>query len=132
MVIYNKEEVTFRIRELREERGLSQLEMGDELNKLIGRGGKLIKQGRGLSLHYVNGGQTVSQLENGTRCITQDFAFAYAEIFDVTLDYIYGRSDERNHEYSELKKISGLSDTAISALLEFKDEIIKMVKNTEI
>jgi len=83
-----------------------------------------------MALSYSNGGQTVAQNETG-RNIKQEIAFAYAEIFNVTLDYIYGRIDIRDPRHIDFIKNLGLSETAISALMIFKDEIIKMVSDNK-
>ncbi len=126
MSMYQKTKAAGRIKELREERNWTQIRMGEELNELIGRGGEYTTSNeKGMALYGVNGGQTVAQLETG-RNIKQEIAFAYSEIFNVTLDYIYGRSDIRNPEHVDFIKNMGLSEVAVSALMVFKDEIIKM------
>lgn len=128
MAIYNKKEVQRRLRQLRETQGLSMLDMGRKLDDLIGRNGKC-KEGKGLSLWYNSGSQAVSQLENGGRTLLPHFAVAYAKIFDVSLDYIYGLTDEPNTQYSNFKEFIGLSDKAMQALIVLKDEIVNHSDN---
>lgn len=100
------------------------LDMGEALDKMIGRNGKY-KEGNGLSLWNIKGSQTVSQLENGGRSLMPHFAIAYAMIFDVSLDYIYGLIDEPNAQYSSFKNFLGLSDKAMRALITLKEELLK-------
>jgi len=63
-----------------------------------------------------NGKVTVSQLERGARKITLEMALAYAEIFDVSLDYICGRSDDPQPENKGIRESTGLEDDAIAML----------------
>ena len=67
-----------------------------------------------------NGIQIVSHLENGHRSITPEIAIAYAIIFNTSLDYIYGLSDDEFRD----PRLKGLSDKAIKAMLQFKFEIL--------
>ena len=122
MSLYSQTVQPSRLRYLRG--NLTSAEMAEKLNELIGFGGKYADEGKGLTLNNQSGAQTISHLENGRRLITPEIALAYAEIFNVSLDYIYGRTNHRNPEYANTEETLGLSDNAIRALLELKKEII--------
>jgi transcriptional regulator with XRE-family HTH domain len=103
---YNQERTGRILRSLRKRGNLSQSEMASRLSIVMRK-----------TFTDENGKNTVSQLERGKRGVTLDYAFAYAEIFDVSLDYVLGRSDDWQPEHRDIKKtITGLSDEAISNL----------------
>ena len=104
--MYELQKAGKRIKELRETKGLSQTQMACELSKLI----------TDRVLDKDNGKNTVSQLERGARGITMAYAFAYADIFNVSLDYVLGRSDDWRPEYKDVKRVTGLPDKAIDML----------------
>ncbi|MDR0325013.1 MAG: helix-turn-helix domain-containing protein [Oscillospiraceae bacterium] len=110
---YDRKIVASRLRELRERCKWTQNDVGERLNSLLGA--KALKL---MELDEDTGKETVSQLETlkGKRNISQNLAFAYAEIFDVSLDYIYGRTDTWQHDYKEAKELLRLSNEAIDAL----------------
>ena len=110
---YNKQIAADRLKILRDSRKWSQSKMGRELNALLGFGGSGIGK---IELTGDTGKQRVSQFEKG-KGITLDLAFAYAEIFDVSLDYIYGRTPNKKAEYAPIKEATGLSDGAVEVLL---------------
>jgi len=62
----------FRLKELRESRGISQVRLAIELN---------LNQ------------NSVSRYENGTRQADYQTLIAIADFFDVSLDYLLGRTD---------------------------------------
>jgi len=70
-----------------------------------------------------NGKVTVSQLERGKRNITLEVALAYAEIFDVSLDYLCGRDSEPQPKHRNIKEDTLLSDNSIKQLLLIKNAI---------
>ncbi len=77
-IIYNRNifhwEVKMRIRDLREDRDLTQKEIADLLH---------IKQ------------NTYSQYENGHRQIPVDALIKLAQFYNTSVDYLLGRTDER-------------------------------------
>jgi len=96
--------------------------MGRQLNNLLGYNGE---GSLGLmALDNKTGKHTVSQLESFTkeetsknkRNISPNIAFAYAKIFNVTLDFIYGYSDDWNPDFKDVKERIGISDKAIKKL----------------
>ena len=101
---------------LRAMNNLSRREMAEKLNKLIGYRGEFCGEGEGLALDEPNGTQVISHIERGHRTITPMIALAYAEIFDVSLDFIFGRVDYTKPKYKSTYEITGLSDNAIRNL----------------
>lgn len=101
---FDKVKVSRRLRELRDSQKWSQYEMGEELNKILHGS---------MSLDGENGKQTVSQLERGRR-ITIDIAFAYANVFDKSIDFILGWSDDWYPQNRDVKELTGLTDEAIA------------------
>jgi len=113
-----KSKVSERLKSLRVREKWSQSELAQKLNELIGYN----SDGGVMNLEGETGKQTVSQLERATRSLTLDLAFAYAHIFDVSLDYVFGRSDDWQHKNRSVKEATGLSDAAIEALAGTKDK----------
>ena len=93
------------LRETREKGKLSQSNLAKELEKKV----KIIMEGD-------TGKQTVSQLERGKRPLTLEMAHAYADIFGVSLDYIYCRQKDWKLEYKPIKELLGLSDGSINQI----------------
>ena len=87
-MVYDAIKAGGRIREIRKRNGLSQREMAQKLAAII----------TNRVLDKSNGKSTVSQMERGARGITLAYAFAYADIFNVSLDYVLGRSDGMQEE----------------------------------
>lgn len=100
----NNKEIGLRLKELRENKKISQTGLSRKFKKdyVLGDSGK----------------NTISQLERGARGLTIDFACEYAKYFDVSLDYLYGRTKNWKPEYKEIKEYIGLSDNTINKLEE--------------
>lgn len=116
---YDNNKVSIRLKELRDKNHLSQSELAKKLNFILDK-----QKDKTLILEGETGKQTVSQLERETsnRKPTIDIAFAYANLFEVSLDYILGMSDDYMPDYEELKKETGLSDDAIQKLKKLNSE----------
>ena len=84
-----------KIRELREEKGLTQAELAKELNVVR---------------------QTIAQWENEERDLKTGAIISLARYFNVTSDYILGLEDCRTHEAAEVSKQLGLSEKNIEQL----------------
>lgn len=98
-------EIGQRIKQLRENKGLSQIELAGKLQPLIPL----------MVLDGDTGKQVISQLERGARGLTIEIAIAYSSVFDVSLDYLFLQSEDWRPEYKEAKDI-GLSDKSIKVL----------------
>ncbi len=120
MPFHNYVETKKRLKLLREMNNLTRKEVAETLNKLIGYEGEFSDEGEGLALNGINGTQVISHIEKGRRPVTPIIALAYAKIFDVTLDFIYGCVDYTKPQYKDAQEITGLSDGAIRNLENIK------------
>ena len=95
-----------RVRDLRRERNLSQQELGNVFG--VDKG-------------------TISKIENG-KTINSDLALSFAEYFGVSLDYLFGLSDDRSSVNYDLKKL-GISSAAAEKLCseEVDADIVNML-----
>lgn len=116
--MFDKSKAKDRLKELREGKKWSQRELADKLNSLLGQDSNAKRK---MSLEENSGKETVSQLERGARGITLDIAFAYSEIFDVSLDFVLGKSDDWQPQNKNIKKVTGLSDNALKELYTIKN-----------
>lgn len=75
--------------------------------------------------------QTISNYENGKREMTPNTIIKLAEYFNVSTDYLLGKSDIRNpeeqikqeFEFAYHKEMEGLSDEEIADALRFYKQI---------
>lgn len=76
--------------------------------------------------------QTISNYETEKRDMTPDTILKLAEYFNVSTDYLLGKSDIRNPEekytYAYHKETEGLTDEEIADALRFYKEMKKKVK----
>jgi len=85
---YNPQVAKERIKQLREVKKWTQSQMAKKLDQYIGYNGKGIYFTK-IVLEGETGRQTINQLEGkGKRKITIPIAVAYADIFNVSIDYI--------------------------------------------
>ena len=99
-----------RIKQLREENGLTQLQLAKKLNKTQ---------------------QTISLYENGTNEPDLDGYIELSQIFSCSIEYIAGKSDIRNPEdkikdeftFAYHKETEGLSEEEIKEAIEFYKRI---------
>lgn len=103
-----------RIKELREEKNISQLELAKKLN---------LTQ------------QSISLYEKGDREPSIDVLKSIANFFNVSLDYLLGKSDIRNYDEDEKefrfafhKEIEGMTDEEIKDALRFYKEMKNRIK----
>lgn len=107
-------EFSYRLKELRESKGMTQKELADLLNELI--------MNSNSSKIYT---QTVSYWENG-REPSYEILIKLSNIFDVSLDYLLGKSDCKNHEEVRYDYFSkSLSKENIDNLISKYPENIK-------
>lgn len=79
--------------------------------------------------------QTISNYENEKRDMTPETIIKLAEYFDVSTDYLLGKTDIRNYDKDEQefrfayhKEMEGLTDEEIADALRFYKEMKKKVK----
>lgn len=118
-----KIEVGKRLKEIRRNAGYSQTDLF-----------KIEIRKKGLNLELLNdkdfldkGKQTISQIERGTRSLTLERGIIYADIFNVSLDYLYCRTEYQKPEYKELKNVTGLSDNSINKLEYIKNNSKQLI-----
>lgn len=110
----NNAEIGNRLFELRKKAGLTQTDMFNKLQK-INNSDDWVSGG-------VNGKQSISKLEKGVMNLSLKNAIAYAEFFNVSLDYLYFGANSYKSEYDTIKKILGFSDDAIHKLEELNNK----------
>lgn len=93
----NVSSIGLRIAKLREEKGLSQRQLADELKKI------------GLKVRR----ETVTQWENGSRDLKTEYTIKLAEFFGVTCDYILLGIDSENVSIS---RVTGLTNESVNSL----------------
>ena len=101
-----------RIKQLREENKMTQIQLAEKLNKTQ---------------------QAISLYENGTNEPDLDGYIALSNIFNCPIEYIAGKSDIRNPEdykyaYNRPKEAEGLSDEEINDALRFYKEMKKKIE----
>lgn len=101
-----------RLKLLREEKGLIQKDIAKLLNVSI---------------------PAINQYENGKRDMSTETVIKLAEYFDVSTDYLLGKSDIRNPEEKDFrfayhKETEGMTDEEIKDALRFYKEMKKKIK----
>lgn len=108
----NKRNLSDRYTDLRIEKGLSQTELANALdcNK-----------------------QYVSKIESGERALSLALLEKYADFFDVSTDYLLGRTDIKtnNIDVKSICEYTGFSEKSINTILAFK-EIEKYTRNRDV
>lgn len=104
-----------RLFKLRKNKKLTQSELYDELQKKIAK-----KEGTTV-FATENGKQAICKIESGDSLSLRN-ALAYAEFFNVSLDYIYRGTESYKPEYNIIKNTLGLSDDAIHKLEELNNK----------
>ena len=98
----SKERVADRLRQAREKYGYTQQALVEALKR---------KQGYEVSV------QTLQRYEAGKTDPTYHFLFALADLLDVSIDYLTGRSKEYDHsENRMIEEVTGLSNEAIEVM----------------
>lgn len=106
-----------RLAELRNRSGLSQTELGMKLEEL--RYGLTADEIPDYADGNSNIKNSISQLERGAKGLTVENANLYAEIFGVSLDYLYCRSDDWKPYGKEIKETLHLSDLSINNIVDY-------------
>jgi|GEM_PF-2384146 len=107
-------EFSYRLKELREAKGMTQKELADLLNESV--------MNSNSSKIYT---QTVSYWENG-REPSYEILIKLSNIFDISLDYLLGKSNLKNHEEVRYEYFSKyLSKENIDSLISEYPENIK-------
>lgn len=111
------DEMKIRLKQLRNMFGYTQPVLFSKLKEYIND--RIEDTNDKIYLDDKEGGKsTISQLENGNRSLEDYYALAYADVLDVSLDYIYGRIKNLKPEYKGINEQLGLNDNAIKKLEE--------------
>lgn len=105
-------DIAKRLKALREQKELTLIDVAEKLDpyvniNLIGNGGRSV----------------ISNLENQKQNLTIELAVAYSKVFNVSLEYILCQSDDMQPENKTIKVVLGLSDRAIEAIKNIKEDI---------
>lgn len=111
-LIYDKDEIAKRLKEQRKLTGHSQAQLAKKIDALIGKAANQ----NGLRMDKHAGVEYVSGWENNTRAITLNVLMAYSKIYNVSLDFLMGRTPDWNPENHDIKEKTGLSDKSLVAL----------------
>ena len=111
-LIYDKDEIAKRLKEQRKLTGYSQAQLAKKIDALIGKAANQ----NGLCMDKHAGVEYVSGWENNTRAITLNVLMAYSKIYNVSLDFLMGRTPDWNPENHDIKEKTGLSDKSLVAL----------------
>lgn len=102
-----------RFKKLRTEKGLKQEELINEFNKVF---------------HFSFTKSAISQYENDKRIPEIQALSAFSDYFNVSVDYLLGKTDERNIDYNpKITKANSLKDELIELMI--KRGIIKDKNN---
>lgn len=102
--------IGMRLNELRTKRKLSLKQVAEQLNPHVS-----------IHLEEKSGETRISAIENSTGNLTPELAIAYSKTFDVSLEYIFCLSDDMQPENKTVKEVLGLTDEAISKIVEIKN-----------
>lgn len=105
-------DIAKRLKALREQKELTLIDVAEKLDpyvniNLIGNGGRSV----------------ISNLENQKQNLTIELAVAYSKVFNVSLEYILCQSDDMQPQNKTIKVVLGLSDRAIEAIKNIKEDI---------
>lgn len=89
-----------RLKELREKKKINQSELAEKLG--VSRG-------------------AISYYENGDRVPDIEFLYKAADFFDVSADYLIGRSNAKKPEYQQFSDQTGFDPATIDRLLDFAE-----------
>lgn len=92
-----------RFKQLRNEKGLKQEELINQFNK---------------SFHFGFTKSAISQYENNKRIPEIQALSAFADYFNVSVDYLLGKTNERNMSPERLAKANSLRDELIDMMIK--------------
>lgn len=103
-----------RLEDLRKEKKLSF----EQLSKQLAERGVNISH-TNLKNYEIN--DPVHPLYGRTRSMSIEYLVAFAEFYDVSVDYLLGLSNSRKREYHDISRQLGLCDGAIAELVQCKE-----------
>lgn len=103
-----------RLEDLRKEKKLSF----EQLSKQLAERGTIISH-TNLRNYEIN--DPLHSLHNRTRSMSIEYLVAFADFYDVSVEYLLGFSDSRKREYHDIAEQLGLCDGAIDELTRCKE-----------
>lgn len=103
-----------RLEDLRKEKKLSF----EQLSKQLAERGTIISH-TNLRNYEIN--DPIHSLHNRTRSMSIEYLVAFADFYDVSVEYLLGFSDSRKREYHDISQQLGLCDGAIDELIRCKE-----------
>ena len=126
---FDNKAVTARLVKLREDKGMTRAELATMLHERLGHKIMFADEEDNNTSR-----QVMYAIENGKR-ITFDLLLAYADIFGVSLEYLFCQTDDWQPENKAIKETIGLDDKAIAvlktAVTDSKKDIFSMEKTKE-
>lgn len=103
-----------RLEDLRKEKKLSF----EQLSKQLAAHGTIISH-TNLRNYEIN--DPLHSLHNRTRSMSIEYLVAFADFYDVSVEYLLGFSNSRKQEYHDISEQLGLCDGAIDELIRCKE-----------
>lgn len=103
-----------RLEDLRKEKKLSF----EQLSKQLAERGTIISH-TNLRNYEIN--DPLHSLHNRTRSMSIEYLVAFADFYDVSVEYLLGFSNSRKQEYHDISEQLGLCDGAIDELIRCKE-----------
>lgn len=103
-----------RLEDLRKEKKLSF----EQLSKQLAERGTVISH-TNLKNYEIN--DSLHSLYNRTRSMSIEYLIAFADFYDVSIEYLLGFSNSRKREYHDISEQLGLCDGAIAELIRCKE-----------
>lgn len=111
-----------RLKQLRKNKKYSQIKVYNEIHKIMyKKSGTTYNERDGDS-----GKQDIYKFEKG-KVFSIDNALAYAELFNVSLDYLYYGNKYYKPEYEDISKLLGFSNDALNKLEEINKKDKKVI-----
>ena len=103
-----------RLEDLRKEKKLSF----EQLSKQLAERGTIISH-TNLKNYEIN--EPLHSLYGRTKSMSIEYLVAFADFYDVSVEYLLGLSNSRKREYHDISEQLGLCDDAIAELLQCKE-----------
>ena len=116
-MLYDESRMTLtkeRLEDLRKEKKLSF----EQLSKQLAERGVSISH-TNLKNYEIN--DPLHPLYGRTRSMSIEYLVAFADFYDVSVEYLLGLSDSRKREYHDISEQLGLCDGAIKELIQCKE-----------
>lgn len=127
-MLYDEERMSItkeRLEDLRKEKKLSF----EQLSKALAERGTYISH---TNLMYYEINDPEHKLYHRTRSMNIEYLVAFADFYDVSLEYLLGLSDSRKREYIDIAEQLHLRDEAIDNLIALREEDMEDIENADL